>query len=131
MSRWSGRAWSPRDLVRQRRAVTAHDRRVGLSIAWERRHSDRTSMFRYYMTPETRQAVIAESNRLIAARAAVHAGRRQADAGHAPDSGAAEPVSSDSAADSALGADSAFGRLVLDLQLTALRTSSARPAARQ
>ena len=33
------------------------------------------SILRYYMTPETRQAVIAESNRLIATRAAMNPGR--------------------------------------------------------
>lgn len=54
------------------------------------------SMHRYYMTPETRQAVIEESNRLIASRAAVHASR----AGPAPDA----------------TMDSAFARLVADLQ---------------
>ena len=34
-------------------------------------------MHRYYMTAETRQAVIAESNRLIATRAAMLASRQQ------------------------------------------------------
>jgi hypothetical protein len=34
-------------------------------------------MHRFYMTPETRQAVIAESNRLIAHRAALSASRRE------------------------------------------------------
>ncbi|MEO5844147.1 MAG: hypothetical protein ABIQ33_04840 [Caldimonas sp.] len=34
-------------------------------------------MLRYYMTPETRDAVIAESNRLIAARAATKASGKQ------------------------------------------------------
>ena len=34
-------------------------------------------MLRYYMTPETRESVIAESNRLIAARAARSVARQQ------------------------------------------------------
>ena len=33
-------------------------------------------MLRYYMTAETRESVIAESNRMIAARAASNAARR-------------------------------------------------------
>ena len=36
-------------------------------------------MLRYYMTPETREALIAESNRIIAARAAAKAAKKSAD----------------------------------------------------
>ena len=71
---------------------SAHD----ASIPSHRSHFRKTSMHRYYMTPETRQAVIEESNRLIASRAAVHASRT-------------EPASDSST-------DSAFARLVADLQ---------------
>ena len=60
-------------------------------------------MLRYYMTPETRQAVIDESNRLIASRAAINAARRDLD------DGATEPSS----------VESAFARLVADLQSAA------------
>ncbi len=42
------------------------------------------SMLRYYMTPETRQAVIAESNRLIATRAAMNRSRSRGGA-HDPE----------------------------------------------
>jgi hypothetical protein len=89
-------------------------------------------MFRYYMTPETRQAVIAESNRLIAERAALNAARKQLDAGHADGLVEGEPFAAQDGTDeSNLGSDSAFARLVSDLQLTALRTSSrAAPGAR-
>jgi hypothetical protein len=41
-------------------------------------------MLRYYMTVETRESVIAESNRLIAARAANSALRRQREASERP-----------------------------------------------
>jgi len=89
-------------------------------------------MFRYYMTPETRQAVIAESNRLIAERAALNAARKQLDAEHAGEPGEGETFAAQVGADeSHPGSDSAFARLVSDLQLTALRTTSrAAPAAR-
>jgi len=89
-------------------------------------------MFRYYMTPETRQAVIAESNRLIAKRAALHAARKQQDAEHAGDPGDGETFAPQGdTVESHPGPGSAFARLVSDLQLTALRTTSrAAPAAR-
>ena len=60
-------------------------------------------MLRYYMTPETRQAVIDESNRLIANRAALNASRRELD------DTAREPSS----------VESVFARLVADLQSAA------------
>jgi hypothetical protein len=71
-------------------------------------------MLRYYMTPETQQALIAESNRQIANRAALHASRRrlaQLRAGQRADASLA--------ADDRQGpseSDSAFARLVCDLQ---------------
>jgi hypothetical protein len=82
-------------------------------------------MFRYYMTPETRQAVIAESNRLIAARAALHASRHQLDAGQTAEPFQGEAFSPESdAVQPDLGSDSAFARLVSDLQLTSLMATS-------
>jgi|KBSMisStaDraftv2_1062788.scaffolds.fasta_scaffold447570_2 hypothetical protein len=82
-------------------------------------------MFRYYMTPETRQAVIAESNRLIAERAALNASRKPLDGRHAEELFDGEPFSPQDGADRPdVGSDSAFARLVSDLQLMALRTSS-------
>jgi hypothetical protein len=84
-------------------------------------------MFRYYMTPETRQAVIAESNRLIAERAALNAARKHRETGRADEPFEAERFPSQGAVSSSDFSDSAFARLVSDLQLTALRTAS-RPA---
>ena len=82
-------------------------------------------MFRYYMTPETRQAVIAESNRLIAERAALNAARKQVDAGHvAEELFDGEPFTAQDPDQPDFGADSTFARLVADLQLTALKTTS-------
>jgi len=81
-------------------------------------------MFRYYMTPETRRAVIAESNRLIAERAALNASRKQLDAAHAEAPSHDEPAAARADAGQADFSDSAFARLVSDLQLTALRTTS-------
>jgi hypothetical protein len=82
-------------------------------------------MHRYYMTAQTRQAVIAESNRLIAARAATNSFRRR------PESdGAGEPLESDlvgSQGDtqaSVFDVESAFARLVQDLQETSVRFRS-------
>jgi hypothetical protein len=81
-------------------------------------------MFRYYMTPETRQAVIAESNRLIAERAALNAARKQLDTAHA-ELFDGEPFTAQDGVDQPdFGSDSAFARLVSELQLTSLRTSS-------
>ena len=74
-------------------------------------------MHRYYMTPETRQAVIAESNRLIASRAAMDAARRQPrQAGEPLDS--EWPDSQGDTETTASGLDSAFARLVSDLEST-------------
>ena len=63
-------------------------------------------MFRYYMTPQTRQAVIDESNRLIATRAAINASRTPPRPDGASDG---EPAS----------VESVFARLVADLQSAA------------
>jgi hypothetical protein len=75
-------------------------------------------MFRYYTTPETRQALIAESNRLIAGRrAAMNAarGRREAMSdGDALESAA--PAGEGRAEIAECGSESAFARLVADLQ---------------
>jgi len=77
-------------------------------------------MFRYYTTPETRQALIAESNRLIA-------GRRQAAADGTARAGVA--LDAQSRAEIAeCGSESAFARLVADLQSTS--TTAGWPAPR-
>jgi hypothetical protein len=80
-------------------------------------------MLRYYMTPETRQAVIAESNRLIATRAAMYASRRHLDtyADGEPSEHGALPSHADNGTSATQGA---FARLVADLQSVA--ASSAR-----
>lgn len=83
-------------------------------------------MHRFYMTAETRQAVIAESNRLIASRTAMGASR-QALAAESP----AEPPESEWPASqgdpetAGSSVESAFARLVSDLQAT---TSGSRPS---
>ena len=78
------------------------------------------SMLRYYMTPETRQAVIDESNRLIATRAAMNPSRSRGGA-HDPDAlGDDEPRAAESGMDSEPSSvESAFARLVADLQSAA------------
>jgi len=82
-------------------------------------------MFRYYMTPETRQAVIAESNRLIATRAAMNAGRSRGEAldrdALSDDSFAAEAGTDTEPS----GVESVFARLVADLQLAAVARRNA------
>jgi hypothetical protein len=72
-------------------------------------------MHRYYMTAETRQAVIAESNRLIAARAATDARRRRLESDPAGESLAGGDTDT-----SAFDAESVFARLVQDLQGTSV-----------
>ena len=67
-------------------------------------------MHRYYMTSETRKALIAESNRLIAARAATHI---RPGTSH----GAHDPASNDR--ETRARNESAFARLVSDLQSVA------------
>ena len=74
-------------------------------------------MLRYYMTAETREALIAESNRLIAARAATHPSRRRAAVTH--DGDASDTEWSNSEGDTELppsSLDSAFARLVADIR---------------
>ena len=73
-------------------------------------------MLRYYMTPETRQAVIAESNRLIANRAALNASRKRTGRDHDPEATEGEAAVDASGEDVASGVESAFARLVADLQ---------------
>ncbi|MBV9890050.1 MAG: hypothetical protein JO090_04090 [Rhizobacter sp.] len=88
-------------------------------------------MLRYYMTQETRQSLIEESNRLIAMRAIANAasGRRLP----APvRSGSAADSAADDAADAGWGSsrsESAFARLVADLEATSRGSSSATPLA--
>ena len=79
-------------------------------------------MNRYYMTAETRQTLIAESNRLIAARAAANAGRRRpvSDSATEPDDSEWSLSPCDAEAP-ASDTDSAFARLVADLQGTSVR----------
>ena len=67
-------------------------------------------MHRYYMSPETQQAVIAESNRLIARRSMTRSRDSGDPSGHAALDAGAGHGSVES------GDDSAFARLVADLQ---------------
>jgi len=82
-------------------------------------------MHRYYMTAETRQALIAESNRLIAARAATNTLRRtsRSDAAEQPVESDWHGARGDQEA-SAFDVDSVFARLVQDLQKNSVRFSS-------
>ena len=83
-------------------------------------------MLRYYMTPETRQSLIAESNRLLAMRAAANAARGRSAAG--AEATSAEAAAQDDEADWAVS-ESAFARLVADLEATSqTRTSEAQPS---
>jgi len=83
------------------------------------------SMLRYYMTPETRQAVIDESNRLIARRAASNGSPTPREL----HDGAERPLRStlhanaDSESDP-MSMESAFARLVADLQSASARSRS-------
>lgn len=76
-------------------------------------------MFRYYMTAATRQAVIAESNRLIATRHAVNATRRPNPADGSAECSDSEWHRSHGDAE-AMGSEmeSTFARLVSDLKST-------------
>ncbi len=76
-------------------------------------------MLRYYMTPETRQAVIAESNRLIATRAAMYASRKRLKTYGAGEPFECEALISQAGPETASGLESAFARLVSDLRSTA------------
>jgi hypothetical protein len=78
------------------------------------------SMLRYYMTPETRQAVIAESNRLIATRAAMNVGRSRRESHDLDGLSEDESSAAEGGADTEpSGVDSVFARLVADLQSAA------------
>jgi len=88
-------------------------------------------MLRYYMTPETRQAVIDESNRLIARRAASNGSPTPREL----HDGAERPLRSTLHANANANADSesegepmsmesAFARLVADLQSASARSRS-------
>ena len=83
-------------------------------------------MLPYYMTPETRQAVIAESNRLIATRAAMNASRARGRDRERPcrDEASAGAAAMDTEPSSV---ESVFARLVADLQ-SAAQASSANGA---
>lgn len=71
-------------------------------------------MFPYYMTPETRQALIAESNRLIAGRRAAREARSEHDDGQTLRGPA---LQAEGFADTVPGGfESTFARLVADLQ---------------
>jgi len=77
-------------------------------------------MLRYYMTPETRQAVIAESNRLIAMRAAMNLSRSRGEARDPDGLGDDQSLAAESARDSEPSSvESVFARLVADLQSAA------------
>ena len=85
-------------------------------------------MLRYYMTPETRQSLIAESNRLIAMRAIANAARgRRAPA--ADPALAANDADADDSDWSTTVSESAFARLVADLEATSQAPASADRAA--
>jgi hypothetical protein len=73
-------------------------------------------MHRYYMTAQTRQALIAESNRLIAVRAELQAARARRERDRA------DPRDEDNS--SLPSPDSVFARLVADLRSTARRASA-------
>ena len=76
-------------------------------------------MLRYYMTPETQQALIAESNRMIARRSLTrNFGNRRGGRDASESSDFAE-LGSESGSDACTDGDaedSAFARLVADLQ---------------
>ena len=85
-------------------------------------------MLRYYMTPETRQAVIAESNRLIATRAAMNSRSREESrdlAGLSEDDLLAAEARMDTEPSSV---ESAFARLVADLQSASVDGRGAQPS---
>ena len=77
-------------------------------------------MLRYYMTPETRQAVIDESNRLIATRAAMNASRARGEShdldGFSEEASLAAEAGRDT---EPFSVESVFARLVADPQSAA------------
>ena len=84
----------------------------------------------YYMTAATRQSLIAESNRLIAARATAGAARRRPASDGANESRDSEwSLPQGDAETSSADVDSAFARLVADLQGVPARSRSSCGAA--
>lgn len=78
------------------------------------------SILRYYMTPETRQAVIAESNRLIATRAAMNPGRSRGESHDLDEPSEDESLAAGAGMDTEPSSvESVFARLVADLQSAA------------
>ena len=87
-------------------------------------------MLRYYMTPETRQSLIEESNRQIAMRAIASAARGRRVASAATSRFAADATPAD-AADTDWAetvSESAFARLVADLEAGSRAPASDLPA---
>ena len=81
-------------------------------------------MLRYYMTPETRQSLIEESNRMIAMRAAINAVRRaRAAAERTVLRGASAQADAEDRDEADAVSESAFARLVSELE------ASSRPPA--
>ena len=78
-------------------------------------------MLRYYMTPETQQALIAESNRQIANRAAMHAGRGQRQGTTLPMSTQAPRSAANDEDGATAESESAFAHLMSDLRANARR----------
>ena len=83
-------------------------------------------MLRYYMTPETRQSLIEESNRQIAMRAIASAARGRrvpaaSESRFAVDAAPADAVETDWAE---TVSESAFARLVADLEATSQPSAS-------
>jgi hypothetical protein len=77
-------------------------------------------MLRYYMTPETRQALIAESNRQIATRAAMNPSRSRGESHHLDEPSEDEPLAAGAGIDTEPSSvESVFTRLVADLQSAA------------
>jgi len=85
------------------------------------------SMLRYYMTPETRQAVIDESNRLIARRAASNGSptpRELHDGAERPLPSTLHANADSESEGEPMSMESAFARLVADLQSASARSRS-------
>ena len=84
-------------------------------------------MLRYYMTPETRQAVIDESNRLIARRAASNGSPTPRELHDGAERPLRSTLHANANADSEsegepMSMESAFARLVADLQSASARS---------
>jgi hypothetical protein len=81
-------------------------------------------MLRYYMTSQTRQSLIDESNRQIAMRAIASAARGRRIPRLAPDAEHADAAEADWTATS----ESVFARLVAELEAASQRSASERQA---